>query len=132
PTRRSSDLEWKGRTFAAHVEPFRHPDGAIKGVIGSALDITKQKSTEKELEKSVSLLQATLDSTADGIMVLDHDGNIVAYNKKFLETWKIPESMTSSANRDALLSFVLDQVKDPRGLVRLAMRCYALQGSPTQ
>jgi PAS domain S-box-containing protein len=127
----SYEVEWKGRTFAAHVEPFRHPDGAIKGVIGSALDITKQKSTEKELEKSVSLLQATLDSTADGIMVLDHDGNIVAYNKKFLETWKIPESMTSSANRDALLSFVLDQVKDPGGFVQLAMRSYALQESQT-
>jgi PAS domain S-box-containing protein len=127
----SYEVEWKGRTFAAHVEPFRHTDGAIKGVIGSALDITKQKSTEKELEKSVSLLQATLDSTADGIMVLDHDGNIVAYNKKFLETWKIPESMTSSANRDALLSFVLDQVKDPGGFVQLAMRSYARQDAQT-
>jgi PAS domain S-box-containing protein len=127
----SYEVEWKGRTFAAHVEPFRDTDGAIKGVIGSALDITKQKSTEKELEKSVSLLQATLDSTADGIMVLDHDGNIVAYNKKFLETWKIPESMTSSANRDALLSFVLDQVKDPGGFVQLAMRSYARQDAQT-
>ena len=127
----SYEVEWKGRTFAAHVEPFRHADGSIKGVIGSALDITKQKSTEKELEKSVSLLQATLDSTADGIMVLDHDGNIVAYNKKFLETWKIPEGMTSSANRDALLSFVLDQVKDPGGFVQLAMRSYARQDSQT-
>jgi PAS domain S-box-containing protein len=127
----SYEVEWKGRTFAAHVEPLRNTDGSIKGVIGSALDITKQKSTEKELEKSVSLLQATLDSTADGIMVLDHDGNIVAYNKKFLETWKIPESMTSSANRDALLSFVLDQVKDPGGFVQLAMRSYARQDAQT-
>ena len=127
----SFEVEWKGRTFAAHVEPFRHPDGTIKGVIGSALDITRQKTVEKELEKSVSLLQATLDSTADGIMVLDHDGNIVAYNKKFLEMWKIPESMTASSNRDALLSFVLDQVKDPGGFVQLAMRSYARQDSQT-
>ncbi|HEU5248826.1 MAG TPA: GAF domain-containing protein, partial [Thermoanaerobaculia bacterium] len=52
----SYETEWKGRTFAAHVEPLRGTDGRIKGVIGSALDITQQKTVEKELEKTVSLL----------------------------------------------------------------------------
>jgi PAS domain S-box-containing protein len=121
----SYEVEWKGRTFAAHVEPLRHSDGAIKGVIGSALDITKQKDSEKQLEKSVSLLKATLDSTADGILVFDHEGNLVAYNRTSLEMWQIPEKMTASANRDELLAFVLDQVKDPGGFVQLAMRSYA-------
>src|SRR5438552_2066645 len=125
------EVEWKGRTFAAHVEPLRHPDGTIKGVIGSALDITKQKATEKELEKSVSLLKATLDSTADGILAMDHDGKIVAHNKKFLEMWKIPEEMAASGNRDKLLEFVLDQVKDPGGFVQLAMRSYARHEAQT-
>jgi len=125
------EVEWKGRTFAAHVEPLRHTDGTIKGVIGSALDITKQKATEKELEKSVSLLKATLDSTADGILAMDHDGKIVAHNKKFLEMWKIPEEMAASGNRDKLLEFVLDQVKDPGGFVQLAMRSYARHEAQT-
>ena len=125
------EVEWKGRTFAAHVEPLRHTDGTIKGVIGSALDITKQKATEKELEKSVSLLKATLDSTADGILAIDHDGKIVAHNKKFLEMWKIPEEMAASGNRDKLLEFVLDQVKDPGGFVQLAMRSYARHEAQT-
>jgi len=125
------EVEWKGRTFAAHVEPLRHTDGTIKGVIGSALDITKQKATEKELEKSVSLLKATLDSTADGILAIDHDGKIVAHNKKFLEMWKIPEQMAASGNRDKLLEFVLDQVKDPGGFVQLAMRSYARHEAQT-
>jgi PAS domain S-box-containing protein len=125
------EVEWKGRTFATHVEPLRHTDGTIKGVIGSALDITHQKKTEKELEKSVSLLRATLDSTADGIMVLDHEGNIVTYNKKFLEMWKIPEEMATSGHRDELLAFVLDQVKDPGGFVKLAMRSYVRHEAET-
>jgi PAS domain S-box-containing protein len=125
------ELEWKGRTFAAHVEPLRHTDGTIKGVIGSALDITQQKKTERELEKSVSLLRATLDSTADGILVLDHDGSIVTYNKKFLEMWRIPEELAASSNRDELLAFVLDQVGDPGGFVQLAMRSYARHDAET-
>jgi PAS domain S-box-containing protein len=127
----SYEVQWKGRTFAAHVEPLRHTDETIKGVIGSALDITKQKTVEKELEKSVSLLKATLDSTADGIMVLDHEGNLVAHNRKFLETWAIPEEMATSGHRDELLAFVLDQVKDPGGFVQLAMRSYARHETET-
>jgi PAS domain S-box-containing protein len=121
----SYEVEWKGRTFAAHVEPLHNTDGTVKGVIGSALDITKQKTSEKELEKSVSLLKATLDSTADGILVFDHEGKLVAYNRKSLEMWKIPESLATSANRDELLAFVLDQVKEPGVFVQLAMRSYA-------
>jgi PAS domain S-box-containing protein len=127
----SYEVEWKGRTFASHVEPLRHTDGTIKGVIGSALDITHQKKTERELEKSVSLLRATLDSTADGILVLDHDGSIVTYNKKFLEMWRIPEELAASSNRDELLAFVLDQVSDPGGFVQLAMRSYARHDAET-
>lgn len=121
------ETEWKGRTFAAHVEPLRNKDGSIKGVIGSALDITERKRAEQELEKTISLLRATLDSTADGILVFDHEGNIVAYNRRFLEMWKITENAASSLHRDDLLSSVLDQVKDPGRFVQLAMRSYARQ-----
>ncbi len=127
----SYETEWKGRTFAAHVEPLRHADGTIKGVIGSALDITRQKKFEKELEKSVSLLQATLDSTADGIVALDHDGNVVAFNKKFLEIWQVSEKMAASQRSDELRAFVLDQLKDPAGFVQLASRSDARQDAET-
>ncbi|MGE5276413.1 MAG: GAF domain-containing protein, partial [Acidobacteriota bacterium] len=39
----SFEVEWLGRTFASHVEPLRNADGTIRGVIGVALDITRQK-----------------------------------------------------------------------------------------
>jgi PAS domain S-box-containing protein len=60
------ETEWKGRTFAAHVEPLRNNDGTIRGVIGSALDITERKRAENELEKTVSLLRATLTRQRTG------------------------------------------------------------------
>ena len=125
------ESEWKGRTFASHVEPLRHADGKIYGVIGVAFDVTDRKNSQKELESSVSLLRATLDSTADGILVLDHNGSIVTYNRKFLETWGISEKMAATANREELLESVLDQVKDPGVFVQLAMRSYARQDSET-
>ncbi len=125
------ETEWKGRTFASHVEPLKHADGKIYGVIGVAFDVTERKEAQLELESSVSLLRTTLDSTADGILVLDHEGSIVTYNRRFLEIWKISEKVASTANRDELLESVLDQVKDPGVFVQLAMRSYARQDSET-
>ncbi len=128
---RTYEIVWKGRTFASHVEPLRNTDGSVKGVIGVAFDVTDRKEIQKELEKTVSLLKATLDSTADGIMAFDLEGKLVTYNKRFLEMWKIPEKMATSANRDELLAFVLDQVKDPGGFVQLAMRSYVRHEAET-
>ncbi|MEM9567488.1 MAG: EAL domain-containing protein [Cyanobacteria bacterium P01_E01_bin.34] len=42
-----------------------------------------------KLEQSISLLQATLDSTADGILVVDRMGTITHFNRKLLDIWEI-------------------------------------------
>jgi len=56
-------------------------------------DITSRKIAEAELEKSFSLQNATLESTADGILVVDTNGKIIQHNQKFAEMWKIPEEV---------------------------------------
>lgn len=48
---------------------------------------------EEELQRTLSLLRATLDSTADGILVVDRGGRIVSFNRKFTEMWRIPEAV---------------------------------------
>src|SRR3989304_4662477 len=45
-----------------------------------------------DLSRTLSLLNATLESTADGILVVDLDGNMVSCNRKFREMWDAPES----------------------------------------
>jgi len=58
-------------------------------------------------------IRATLESTADGILVLDATGNIVAHNTKFAELWDIPKSVFASRKDRKWLNFILPQVKDP-------------------
>ncbi len=43
-------------------------------------DIDQRKQAEEAQKESISLLQATLDSTADGILVVDRAGKIVGFN----------------------------------------------------
>ncbi len=92
---------------------FPAADGALGGLIGIILDITEQKRTEKEIKHALSLLRATLESTADGILVMDRQKRIISYNRKFAEMWQIPESWLAETDDDRLRAFVLHQLKSP-------------------
>src|SRR5262249_10482415 len=43
-------------------------------IVGSCWDVTEWKEINLRLERSVSLLQATFEATADGLLVVDTDG----------------------------------------------------------
>jgi PAS domain S-box-containing protein len=75
-------------------------------------DITKHKTTEEVQKQMSSLLRATLESTADGILVVDLSGNVSSFNKKFGELWRIPQHLLDTGDDNKLLSFILDQLKD--------------------
>jgi PAS domain S-box-containing protein len=123
------EMTWMGRTFASHVEPFRSPSGAIEGVIGIAFDITDRKAAEKELERTVSLLEATLDATADGILVVDSNGKIARFNRRFAEMWHISEDAVAAGNSNDLLARVLGQLKNPAQFIKRVMSVYAQANS---
>ncbi|MDX6504414.1 MAG: two-component system, cell cycle sensor histidine kinase and response regulator CckA, partial [Gaiellaceae bacterium] len=72
---------------------------------------------QDKLERSLALFRATLDSTADGILVVDQKGTIAGYNRKFVEMWNIPESVLSPALDNQALAYVLDQLIDPDAFV---------------
>src|ERR1035437_1860586 len=42
-------------------------------------DIAERKRAEEESRRAVSLLQSTLESTADGILVVDHASRVVSF-----------------------------------------------------
>jgi signal transduction histidine kinase/HAMP domain-containing protein len=58
----------------------------------SQADLEKRVAERtEEVVNSLSLVHATLESTTDGILVTDAEGNPTSYNGKFLEMWKIPD-----------------------------------------
>lgn len=76
-------------------------------------EIREKRQTEKALRESQSLLQATLESTADGILVVDMQGKIVSSNRRFIDLWGIPDNVLQTENDKHALEFVLGQVESP-------------------
>ena len=81
-------------------------------------DITSRKEAEAELEKSFSLMKATIESTADGILVVDYNGKIVQYNQKFLEMWNIPNEIIESEDGQVVTKYIQDQVIGPDSFLK--------------
>ena len=78
-----------------------------------------------QLEKTVSLLRGTLESTADGILVVNNEGKIESFNQRFIELWGIPESIMASRDDDLALAFVLDQLKSPDEFLSKVRKLYS-------
>jgi PAS domain-containing protein len=71
-----------------------------------------------ERELLVSELQATLESTADGILVTDLAGRIRAFNRRFAQIWGLPESLLTERQDDAVYDWMRRSVVDPEAYTR--------------
>ncbi|HTM38925.1 MAG TPA: PAS domain S-box protein [Terriglobales bacterium] len=76
-----------------------------------------RRQAETQLQHTVSLLHATLDSTADGILVVALDGKITKCNKKFVEMWRLNCGETDDRDDQALLSHVSQQLESPHNFL---------------
>jgi diguanylate cyclase (GGDEF)-like protein/PAS domain S-box-containing protein len=88
-------------------------DPTVGGFIVSAHDITARSVAELGLRNALSLLTATLDATADGILVVDTEGQVTSSNRRFTEMWGLPDALLESSADGAAITFVLDQVARP-------------------
>jgi diguanylate cyclase (GGDEF)-like protein len=87
--------------------------------------IAERDHSNDELHSTLSLLTATLDSTADGILVVNEAGEMTLHNRQFSEMWQIPDAVMSSRDDQAGLEFVQDQLVRPDAFLAKIEELYA-------
>lgn len=73
---------------------------------------------------ALALLQAVFDSTAEGILVVDKNGKIIQFNKRFQDLWKIPFEILSTHDDDMVIEFILNQLRDPKAFTAKVKEVY--------
>ncbi|HWF16565.1 MAG TPA: EAL domain-containing protein [Acidimicrobiales bacterium] len=102
-------------------------DPTVEGIVITGHDVTAQVGAERNLSDALSRLTATLDSTADGILVTDPAGKITDFNRRFVEIWGLPDDAVARQYDATTLAFALERLTHPEALVG---RLHALDLGP--
>ena len=100
---------------AMRLEPVLHA-GAL--FVVSLDDRAAAQRRERELERRLAELQATLDSLTEGVLVVDLQGEIRNFNRRFADLWDLPDDTLLQRADDAVLDWMRRSVADPAGYMR--------------
>ena len=97
--------------------------GALGDVVGGstiARDITARcgaeaalRASEAELQRTLSLVAATLEATSDGIFVSNLQGEAVSFNTPFADMWQVPEPMRELPDMAQGMAHAIGLLADP-------------------
>jgi PAS domain S-box-containing protein len=93
-------------------------------LVGFIEDITQRRDAQAEANRSLSLLRATLESTADGILVVDLNGKILSFNQKMADMWEIPAEIFGSGDDQRAINAALDKLVYPDDFMAKVVELY--------
>ena len=88
-------------------------------------DGSHREDTDSGRRLAVSLLDATLETTADGIVVVSNEGLITGVNDQYLKLWGMPPELIAAEDPTALVTFISRQLLDPDYFLQKVTELYA-------
>ena len=84
----------------------------------AVLDRSREAAALRRLDTALVDLQATLESTADGLLVTDLSGRIRHFNRRFAAMWELPDDLLVQRDDDAVLEWMRRSVLDSKAYMR--------------
>ncbi len=110
------------RWFNAHVSRFSGA-GPLRIIVAHE-NITERILAEGTLRDRETSLQTILQSTADGILAVNHEGKVLYANERFVRMWRIPKTVMEGVDDSILLKYILDQLIDSQGFLQKVQELY--------
>ena len=93
---------------------FADAAGTPTRLSGAIMNIDDRKLAEDAARSKSALLEAQMNSTVDGILVVDPQGSVLLHNKQFVELFKIPQALVDEKDDQRILQYATPLVKNPQ------------------
>jgi diguanylate cyclase (GGDEF)-like protein/PAS domain S-box-containing protein len=113
------------RWFENRLTPVRDRNGDLRSVEGMLIDIEERKEGDERARFANTLLKTITETSPDGILVVDKDARIIAYNRRFGALWGVPQEVLDSGDDAAPLAAVTASMKDPAAFLARVQHLYA-------
>ena len=78
-------------------------------------EILEQRS--RELTRALVIMRATLDATTDAILVTDEKDNVIDFNNKYIDIWKIPREVGEGRTASEVRELAIQSFADPQKVI---------------
>jgi PAS domain S-box-containing protein len=75
-----------------------------------AKSISKQKLVDADLSWKTAFLEAQIESTTDGTLVVDEKGDTISFNQRFMAIWGIKYKVLTDLNSHSVLNAVISKI----------------------
>ena len=87
-------------------------------------DISERKRSERERDFQNAILSTQQETSLDAILVVDKDGRILSYNRRFIELWELSEDIIKTGQDERALHSVLHKIKDSSAFLARVRHLY--------
>ncbi len=94
------------------VSPVLDDQGACTHLVEVVHDITERRKADQDLLRRTALFEAQVDSSLDGVLVVDSAGKKILHNQRFAEMWRIPRSILEDPDDAVQRQYVSALIKD--------------------
>ncbi|MDD2754252.1 MAG: PAS domain S-box protein [Methanothrix sp.] len=120
-------LRADGSDFWGYINGRRMVDsnGKFTGLLGIISDITDRKRAEDDLRRKTAILEAQVETSLDGILIVDRQWQRILTNERLLSMWNVPAEIRNKKNDDVLLDYVVGKTQNPEEFLAKVRYLYA-------
>jgi PAS domain-containing protein len=88
-------------------------EGKVVRLVGSCWDVTEYQTATQALRRTVALLEATLQVTSDGLLVVGADGKVATFNERFTALFGVPAELAAAPDTARLMAWLAAKLEAP-------------------
>jgi PAS domain S-box-containing protein len=105
--------------------PVAGQDGNFIGAVYGVMDITERRRAEEELLWKTAFFEALVESSLDGILVVNSERKKILQNKQTIDLWQIPRRLVEGNDDAEMAAYLMSMTLQPEKFLEEINHLYA-------